>query len=155
MARIDDGPDAFRAGGPVVLTGVAVVGWPGLQRVEYWLRPDTGKHGQLADDDPAWQTAAWRPCRIEPPPADWGGSLPDGVMPKDVWGFDPRTGRPKEWPMRYSVAQWSVRLEGLAAGAYEFRVRTVDRNGFAQPQPRPYPKSGRNEVPCKSFLVMG
>ena len=34
-----------------------MVGWSGLKRVEYWLRPDAGKHGQLADDDPAWQTA--------------------------------------------------------------------------------------------------
>src|SRR5262249_21022765 len=95
MARIDDGPEAFRAGRPVVLTGLARVGWSGLRRVEYWLRPDTGRHGQLAADDPAWQTARWEPCRLEPPPEAWGGSLPDGVLPKDVWGFDPQ-GRPKE-----------------------------------------------------------
>jgi hypothetical protein len=74
-------------------------------------------------------------------------------MPKDVWGFDPKTGKPKEWPMRFSVAHWSASLRGLPAGAYEFRVRTVDRNGFAQPEPRPYPKSGRNPVPVKQFMV--
>jgi DMSO/TMAO reductase YedYZ molybdopterin-dependent catalytic subunit len=154
MARIDDIPEVFKAGRAVELTGVAVVGWPGLKRVEYWLRPDAGTHGRLAADDPAWQSATWRPCRLEPAPQDWGGHLPEGVMPKDVWGFDPRTGRPKEWPLRYSLVRWTVMLKDLPAGAYEFRVRTVDRNGFAQPEPRPYPKSGRNEVQCKTFLVM-
>jgi DMSO/TMAO reductase YedYZ molybdopterin-dependent catalytic subunit len=153
MARIDDGPEAFRAGEPVVLRGTAMVGWPGLKRVEYWLRPEAGTHGKLADDDPAWAAAQWLPCEIEPPPQEWGGSLPDGVMPKDVWGFDARTGRPKEWPMRFSVAHWTVTLKGLKPGAYEFRVRTVDRNDFAQPEPRPYPKSGRNEIPYKPIMV--
>jgi hypothetical protein len=153
MARIDDGPEAFPAGRPITLTGVAMVGWSGLRRVEYWLRPDAGRHGQIAADDPAWKTAAWQPCRIDPPPRDWGGRLPGGVMPKGVWGFDARTGRPKEWPLRFSIAAWSVTLKDLPAGAYEFRVRSVDLNGYAQPEPRPYPKSGRNEVPCKTILV--
>ena len=65
------------------------------------------------------------------------------------------TGRPREWPMRYSVARWSVTLAGLRPGAYEFRVRSVDLNGFAQPEPRPYPKSGRNEIQYRSVVVMG
>jgi DMSO/TMAO reductase YedYZ molybdopterin-dependent catalytic subunit len=154
MARIDDGPEAFRAGERVVLTGVAVVGWSGLRRVEYWLRPDAGKHGALADDDPAWRSARWQPCRIEPPPDDWGGRLPGSVMPKDVWGFDPEKGQPKEWPMRFSVARWTVALTGLAPGAYEFRARSVDLNGHAQPEPRPYPKSGRNEIQYKPIMIM-
>lgn len=155
MARIDDGPATFKKDEPITLRGVAVVGLPGLQRVEYWLRPEMGKHGNLEPEDAAWNTATWLPCKIEPSPKDWGGNLPEGVLPKDVWGFDPMTGRPREWPMRYSVAQWSISLKGLAAGAYEFRVRTVDRNGFAQPEPRPYPKSGRNEVQYKAIMVMG
>ena len=75
-----------------------------------------------------------RPCRIEPPPTDWGGSLPDGVKVGDVWGFD-AAGKPREWPLRYGFCLWSVTLTGLKAGAYELRVRTVDQNGFAQPQP--------------------
>jgi DMSO/TMAO reductase YedYZ molybdopterin-dependent catalytic subunit len=154
MARIDDGPEMFKVGEPIELHGGALSGLPGLKRVEYWLRSESGKHGHLPMDDPAWQTAKWLPCRIEPPPKDWGGKLPDGVLPKDVWGFDPVTGRPKEWPLRYSIAHWSVTLTGLAAGAYEFRVRTVDMNGFAQPEPRPYPKSGRNEIQYKPILVM-
>jgi DMSO/TMAO reductase YedYZ molybdopterin-dependent catalytic subunit len=154
MARMDDGPEAFKAGQPIVVRGVAMVGWSGLKRVECWLRPDTGKHGHLAEDDPAWKTAQWRPCQIEPPPADWGGNLPEGVLPKEVWGFDARTGKPKDWPLRFSVAHWTVTLQGIAAGAYEFRVRSVDLNGYAQPEPRPYPKSGRNEIQYKPIVVM-
>jgi hypothetical protein len=109
----------------------------------------------LAEDDPAWQKAEWKPCTLEQPPADWGSQLPKGVMPKEVWGFDPRTNKPKDWPLRFSWALWSVTLKDLAAGAYEFRVRTVDLNGFAQPEPRPYPKSGRNEIQYKPIVVMG
>ncbi len=154
MARTDDVPEVAKAGRALVITGVAMVGWSGLKRVEYWLRPDTGRHGELAEDDPAWQTASWKPCAIDPPPDDWGGSLPDGVLPRDVWGFDPQTGRPRDWPLRFSVATWSVTLKDLPPGAYEFRARTVDLNGYAQPEPRPYPKSGQNEIQCKTFLVM-
>ena len=58
-------------------------------------------------------------------------------------GASTATGKPKDWPMRYSFCLWSVTLKDLKAGAYEFRVRTVDRNGFAQPEPRPYPRVGR------------
>src|SRR5262245_47254218 len=130
-ANVDSGPEVFKAGQPIVMTGMAMVGLSGLKRVEYWLRPDGGRHGQLRDDDPAWRTATWQPCTIAPPPKDWGGTLPEGVMPKDVWGFDPKTGRPKEWPMRYSWALWSVTLGNLKPGTYEFRARAVDLNDFA------------------------
>ncbi|MFN4261188.1 MAG: molybdopterin-dependent oxidoreductase [Gemmataceae bacterium] len=154
-AYLDDGPQEFPAGQPITLTGTAMVGWSGLKRVEYWLRPDTGTHGQLADDDPAWQQAQWQPCRIEPPPDHWGGSLPDGILPKDVWGFDPATGKPKDWPLRFSIAHWWITLRGLKPGAYEFRARAVDLNDFPQPEPRPYPKSGRNAVQCRQLMVTG
>jgi len=148
-AYIDAGNDNVRAGQAVTLTGLVMVGLPGLRRVEYWLRPDAGTHGKIADDDPAWRTARWLPCTIAPPPKDWGGTLPNGVLPRDVWGFDPKTGQPREWPMRYSWALWSVTLNNLAKGNYEFRVRTVDQNDFAQPEPRPYPKAGRNDIQVK------
>lgn len=153
-AYVDDGPAMFQARQPIVITGTAMVGLPGLKRIEYWLRPDAGTHGRIEDDDPAWRAAQWRPCTLQPAPRDWGGSLPEGVMPREVWGFDPQTNRPREWPMRYSWVLWSARLEGLAPGTYEFRARSVDMNDFAQPQPRPYPKSGRNDVPYKQITVM-
>src|SRR5205085_1465906 len=101
-AYIDSGPEMFRAGQAINITGNVMVGLSGLKRVEYWLRPDTGKHGQIADNDPAWRTARWQPCTIAPAPKEWGGALPDGVLPRDIWSFDAKTGRPREWPMRYS-----------------------------------------------------
>jgi DMSO/TMAO reductase YedYZ molybdopterin-dependent catalytic subunit len=153
-AYIDGNDVMARVGQAVTMTGTAMVGLPGLKRVEYWIRPDAGAHGRIDDDDPAWRTARWLPCTIQPPPKDWGGALPQGVMPRDVWGFDLKTGRPREWPMRYSWALWSVTLDKLAAGTYEFRVRTVDQNDFAQPEPRPYAKAGRNEVQYKGITVM-
>ncbi len=151
-AYVDPGPEAPPAGQPVVVTGTVMVGLSGLKRVEYWLRPNADQ-GPLRDDDPAWTTATWRPCTIAPPPADWGGTLPDGVLPAGVWGFDPQTGRPREWPMRYSWGLWSVALRDLRPGTYEFRARAVDLNDFAQPEPRPYPKSGRNEVQMRRIVV--
>src|SRR5262245_3786329 len=154
-AYIDAVPEVYKAGQAIAITGHAMVGLSGLKRVEYWLRPDAGKHAQLADDDPAWRTATWRPCTIAPPPKDWGGALPDGILPKDVWGFDPKTGRPRDWPMRYCWVLWSVTLMNIKPGTYEFRARTIDLNDFAQPDPRPYPKAGRNEVQVRQVTVQG
>jgi DMSO/TMAO reductase YedYZ molybdopterin-dependent catalytic subunit len=148
------GAETFAAGKSVTILGTAMVGLPGLERVEYWLRPDAGTHGKIADDDPAWASAKWLPVEIEPPPDNWGGGLPDDVRPNDIWGFDPATGKPREWLLRYSVVQWSVTLKGLKPGAYELRVRTVDKNGFAQPEPRRYPKSGHNGIQTKQIVVM-
>jgi DMSO/TMAO reductase YedYZ molybdopterin-dependent catalytic subunit len=154
MARIDDGPEVYSADKPLTLRGSAMVGWSGLKHVEYWLRRDTGTHGTLADDDPAWKSASWQACTLDRPPEDWTAQLPDSVSPKEVWGFDSTTGKPKQWPLRFSIATWSATLKDLKPGAYEFRVRTVDLNGFAQPEPRPYPKSGRNEIQVKTFVNM-
>lgn len=145
--------EKFPASRPIRLQGTCMVGLPGLSRVEYWLRTGTGGDAKLADDDPAWKSARWQAGTLEPPPRNWGGGLPDGVLPKDVWGFDEH-GRPKEWPLPYSYALWNVTLRNLEPGSYELRVRTVDRNGFAQPEPRPYQKSGRNGIQCKQFTVV-
>ena len=152
-AYIDGNNVQGKAGQAITMTGTVMVGLPGFRRVEYWLRPDAGTHGAIADDDPSWRTARWTPCAIAPPPRDWGGALPQGVLPRDVWGFDEKTGLPREWPMRYSWGLWSTTLDKLPAGSYEFRVRTVDANGFAQPEPRPYLKSGRNEIQVKLITV--
>jgi hypothetical protein len=153
-AYFDREPEAFTAGEPIVVRGTAIVGWSGLKRVEYWLRKDTGTHGELPADDPAWTTAQWEPCLVESPPDDWGGSLPDGVFPKDVFGFDRNSGQPTIWPLRYNYAPWRLSLKDLPAGAYELRVRAIDLNGHAQPEPRPYPKSGRNEIQYRPVMVV-
>ena len=155
-AYLDDPePGTYTAGKPLVIRGTAMVGWPGLERIEYWLRPEPRPRVELHDEDPAWRTANWRTCTIDPPPDDWGVDLPPEVKPSQVWGFA-SNGRPKEWPMRFSIALWSATLNGLKPGTYEFRVRTIDKNGFAQPEPRPFAqRSGLNAVPCKVMTVKG
>jgi DMSO/TMAO reductase YedYZ molybdopterin-dependent catalytic subunit len=150
-AYLGKGSPTFKAGEPVVIEGTAMVGWSGLKRVEYWVRP--GSVAKLPEDDPAWKSAVWRPCELMPMPDDWDVILPEGTSPKEVWGFDPRTGKPKDWPLLFSTVPWTARLEHLAPGSYEFRARAVDLNGFAQPEPRPYQKSGMNLVPCQTFVV--
>ena len=52
------------------------------------------------------------------------------------------------------MREFLATLNDLKPGGYEFRVRTVDRNDFAQPEPRPYQKSGKNAVQCKQFVVL-
>jgi DMSO/TMAO reductase YedYZ molybdopterin-dependent catalytic subunit len=154
-AYVDGGPESYQAGQAVTVTGTVMVGLSGLRRVEYWLRTDVAKLGPLRDDDPAWAAAKWLPCTIAPPPKDWGGTLPNGTLPGGVWGFDPKTGQPREWPLRYSWGLWSVTLRDVPAGIYELRARAVDLNDFAQPEPRPYPKSGRNEIQVRRFTIKG
>ena len=71
-AYIDDRATRTSAHGkPVAHPGHGDGRLAGLERVEYWLRPEAGTHGRIGDDDPAWQTADWRSCTIEPPPNDW------------------------------------------------------------------------------------
>jgi DMSO/TMAO reductase YedYZ molybdopterin-dependent catalytic subunit len=149
-----EGPNSFKAGALATFNGVAVVGMPGLKRVEYWLRPDPGTTDKLADDDPAWQSADWRPGVVDPPPDDWRAHLPTGISSKELWGFDPQSGKPKDWPLRYTVATWTVTLKDVKPGSYELRVRSVDMNGYAQPQPRPQQPTGRNAIPMKLFKAI-
>jgi DMSO/TMAO reductase YedYZ molybdopterin-dependent catalytic subunit len=142
--------EKFPAGKTIKIQGTAMVGLPGLERVEYWLRADTG--AKLTASDPGWKAAEWKPATIAQPPKDWSAELSAGYAAKDIWGFG-ADGKPKEWPMRYSVAFWSVKLEGLKPGKYELRVRSVDKNSFAQPEPRDGKRSGKNQVQVKPFSV--
>jgi DMSO/TMAO reductase YedYZ molybdopterin-dependent catalytic subunit len=152
-AYLGKGESSFKAGQPIEIEGSAISGWSGLQRVEYWLRPGTGEAVVLADDDPVWKTAVWKPCEISPPPDDWDAILPAGTSSKGIWGFDPATRKPRSWPLPFSMVSWTARLDGLMPGSYEFRARTVDLNGFAQPEPRPYQKSGMNRVMFRNLVV--
>jgi DMSO/TMAO reductase YedYZ molybdopterin-dependent catalytic subunit len=152
-AYLGRGSLSFPAGEPIIVDGMAMVGWSGLKRVEFWVRAATGGDLKLADDDPAWKRAAWRPCDLMTPPRDWEAILPAGTSPSEVWGLDPKTGKPKNWPLLFSMVPWSARVGSLAPGSYELRARAVDLNGFAQPEPRPYQKSGMNLVPCQRLVV--
>ena len=156
LARLDvHAAQTFKKGEAVVLRGIAVVGASGLKRVESWLRRDQGTHGVLSQDDPAWAAAEWKEIALPPGPAEsWASLLPERKFPEGVHFLDPRTGKPRVWPLPFSWMPWSLKLEGLEPWAYEFRVRAVDHNGFAQPEPRPNNQSGIADVPCMTFVVM-
>jgi DMSO/TMAO reductase YedYZ molybdopterin-dependent catalytic subunit len=154
LARLDvHAQQEYRQGDVITMRGYAVVGASGLRSVEYWLREDHGTHGELPPDDPAWASASWKPAQRHRPPANWAEGLPDGKFPENVLFVDAQTQEPSVWPLPNSWVPWTVRLEGLAPGAYEFRVRAVDLNGFAQPEPRPNNQSGIADVPCATLMV--
>lgn len=73
---------------------------------------------------------------------------------RKILGFNSQTGQPATWPLRYSMISWSAALNGLAPGKYTLRARAVDLNDFAQPEPRPMQKSGRNALEVKEFEVV-
>jgi DMSO/TMAO reductase YedYZ molybdopterin-dependent catalytic subunit len=140
-AYLDDVPAKVAAGKPLRISGLAMSGLSGLKRVEYLLSSDDKK-----DEE-------WKPAELHPQPADWSDVLPMGVSSKQVLGFDPKTGQPLQWPLRYSMIAWSIKLTDLKPGKYELRARAVDLNDFAQPEPRPIQKTGRNSVELKEFEV--
>ena len=75
-----------------------------------------------------------RPCPPGLPKAGrrfWLKADSPRVWPTSI----PATRRPLVWPLPFSWAAWEVKLEGLEAWSYEFRVRSVDLNGFARRSP--------------------
>jgi hypothetical protein len=149
FARFSGVPATARAGQPVPLSGLAQVGVSGLAAVQVWRHP---KGAPWPADDPHFSRAPWQEARILPPPADWGGGLPGGRLPEVPLQFD-ASGAPREWPLRFTVAHWAAELPGVAPGEYEVRCRSIDRNGVAQPMPRPFPKSGRSEIEAVALVV--
>lgn len=142
-AYLDPVPDRIESGTLLHFTGRVVSGRSGLDRVEYALRRDGAGESELV----------WNRCELEAPPADWSAVLPPGVSSREVLGFDPGTGAPLSWPPRYGTATWFASPRDLPPGGYEILVRAIDRNGFAQPEPRPMPKAGKNAVESRRFEV--
>jgi DMSO/TMAO reductase YedYZ molybdopterin-dependent catalytic subunit len=122
-AYLENVPQQIKAGRTHTFTGSVVSGLSGLERVECWIRP--AGMGNLTDDDPAWQTAEWLPAKLDSEPSNWANSLPEGVNSKDVFGFDSNNGKPKSWPLPYSVVGWSLAATNLAPGKYELRARSA------------------------------
>ena len=144
-AYLDELPAKIPAAQPLHFGGLVLSGWSGLQRVEYAL-----DRANAAPDAPQ----RWIEARLEPAPADWRAVLPAGVAAREILGFDPKSGQPTTWPLRYSMISWSASVAGLAPGKYALRARAVDLNGFAQPEPRPIQKSGRNSLDVREFEVV-
>lgn len=151
FARVLGFPKQNRTGEPIPVTGIAQVGVSGLTKVQYWLRL-AGE--PLPTGDPTFAKAPWRDAQmIAPPEEPWGGRLPGGKLPPGVLGIDGETGRPKSWPMRYSVVHWAAVIKDVPAGKHEFRCRTIDANGVAQPLPRPFGRSGINHIEQVELVV--
>ena len=144
-AYLDTLPAKIPAGQAVHVGGLVISGLSGLKRVEYSLTRGDAKA------DAAEQ---WTESQLEAPPADWRSVLPAGVSARQILGFNPQTGQPATWPLRYSMISWSAVLKGLAPGKYSVRARAVDMNGFAQPEPRPIQKAGRNSLETREFEVV-
>jgi len=139
---------AAKANRPIPVTGYAQVGVSGLAKVQVWVSPA----GQAwPADDPYFTAAPWVDAHVLGPPRAWG-SLPGGAVPKGALGFD-AAGRPRSWPMRLAKAHWAALLQGLPAGEYTLRCRTVDAKGHAQPMPRPFKKSGRCDIEAVKLTV--
>jgi hypothetical protein len=142
-AYMDKVPAKVTAGQPLFLGGLVISGMSGLKRVEYSLT----KSGGTETEGP------WVECRLDDQPADWRAALPAGIDPRRILGFDPKTGKPSSWPLRYSMVSWTAMLKGLTPGKYSATVRAVDLNDFAQPEPRSYQKAGKNSLELQEFVV--
>lgn len=126
-----------RAGAPIAVTGYAQAGIAGLKKVQVWISPSKPAWKL---DDPWFNTAPWTDAAILGAPEKWLGGT-TGEMD----AFDGK-GSPRQWPMRLAIAHWAAVLPGLPAGDYTLRSRTIDRNGQAQPMPRPFRKGGRCDI---------
>ena len=127
---------------PIPVTGYAQVGVSGLSQVQVWMHREEeelpgGKH---------FGAAPWVDAQVLPPPGEWGGGLPNKEIPEDTLGFDPQSRQPLQWPMSLFKVHWAALLPGLPEGEYTLRSRSVDANGFSQPMPRPFRKSGHAAI---------
>jgi DMSO/TMAO reductase YedYZ molybdopterin-dependent catalytic subunit len=149
FARFASVPGKVNAGQPIAITGAAQVGVGGLAKVQLLLTP---KDSPRPKDDPHFASAKWTDATILPLPEKWAGEC-DTSRLSEVQ-FDPATRKPRQWPMRYTIALWAAELRDVPPGEYEVRCRTVDLAGRAQPMPRPFAKSGRNAIQSLPLVVV-
>jgi DMSO/TMAO reductase YedYZ molybdopterin-dependent catalytic subunit len=143
-------PPKSKPNTPIPITGWAQAGISGLAKVQTWVQ----REGESwPADDPYFSRAPWADARILPPPDQWGGNLPNGEIPEGTIGFDPKTRRPLQWPMRLTKAHWVQFLPGLPEGDYTLRCRTIDEKGVAQPMPRPFRKLGFSDIATAKLTI--
>jgi DMSO/TMAO reductase YedYZ molybdopterin-dependent catalytic subunit len=142
-------PKTVKPGEPIPVTGYAQAGISSVSKVQVFVHNDKD---QLPTGDKYFTKSPWVDAKILPPPAEWGGDLPDDQIPPGTMGFD-SDGRPKTWPLRLAKVHWATLLPGLPEGRYILRSRTVDLKGHAQPMPRPFRKSGHAAIEQVSIIV--
>jgi DMSO/TMAO reductase YedYZ molybdopterin-dependent catalytic subunit len=143
-------PREVKAGAAIPLTGYAQVGISGLSKVQVWIASNTE---EWPAEDKFFVKAPWIDAEILPPPKEWGADLPGGNIPEGTLGFDQATGQPRTWPMRLCKVHWAALVNGLPAGEYTLRCRTIDEKGIAQPMPRPFRKSGHSAIEAVPLTV--
>ena len=141
-------PTQLASDQPFAVTGYAQVGISGLSKVQVWIQRE-GE--ELASTDKSFSTAPWQDAQLLPPPASWGGDLPEGKIPAGTIGFS--AGQPENWPLRLGKIHWAIALPGMPAGKYVLRSRTIDERGNAQPMPRPFRKSGHSSIERVSLTI--
>jgi len=138
-------PGKMVPGQPIPVTGYAQVGISGLTKVQTLVLPKE-KAYSWPKEDPYYTQANWQDAHILPVPEEWSSKLPKESFPTNIHGFDPKTGKPKQWPMKLTLAHWASVLPGQAEGEHTLLCRSIDEKGFAQPMPRPFRKDGRNTI---------
>jgi DMSO/TMAO reductase YedYZ molybdopterin-dependent catalytic subunit len=142
FAATFDFPTVVKPGQPIPVTGYAQAGIASVSKVQVFIQNNAE---DFPSGDKYFTKAPWQDAAILPPPAEWGGGLPDGKIPEGTLSFD-ATGQPKTWPMRLAKVHWATLLPGMPAGKYTLRCRTIDEKGNAQPMPRPFRKSGHAAI---------
>jgi hypothetical protein len=142
-------PQKVKPGQPLAATGYAQIGLAGLSKVQVWVQDNAAS---TLPDDGIFADAPWTEARILESPKDWG-AVPEGKIPADTLGFDPKTGQPRQWPMPLTKVYWAALLPVLRAGHYTLRCRTIDAHGAAQPMPRPFRKSGSCAIESRDITV--
>jgi DMSO/TMAO reductase YedYZ molybdopterin-dependent catalytic subunit len=142
FAATFDFPTVVKPGQPIPVTGYAQAGIASVSKVQVFIQNNAE---DFPSGDKYFTKAPWQDAAILPPPAEWGGGLPDGKIPDGTLSFD-AAGKPKTWPMRLAKVHWATLLPGMPEGKYTLRCRTIDEKGSAQPMPRPFRKSGHAAI---------
>ena len=72
------------------------------------------------------------------------------MLPPDVQFFT-KQGKPKHWPMRYTIAHWATLFKDVAQGKYEVHCCSIDDKGT----PNPCRKDGANATQKATITVEG
>ena len=144
-------PRKIVAGHPIPITGWAQSGISGLKSVQIWIQSKA--ETWPTTNDPYFVNAPWQNAEVLSVPEVFGGDLKDNSKLLKTRGFSTESGRPLLWPMRLAKAHWACLHEGLPAGDYILRCRTIDENDAAQPMPRPFRKSGHASIEERSIVV--
>jgi DMSO/TMAO reductase YedYZ molybdopterin-dependent catalytic subunit len=150
FSAVLDLPKEVKAGQKIPISGYAQVGVSGVKKVQVSIER---RDAPRPTGDPYFTKAPWNDAEILGPPKQWA-SLSEGKIPAGTLGFD-AAGKPKQWPMRLAKIHWATVLPALEAGDYELRSRTIDDQGYAQPKPRPFRKSGHSQIETVVVKVVG